>query len=99
MADPEKSVVDFQKEYGYSFYLAALAMLLLLFALLAGVMVATFVFFSKGAHDHSAVPGTEEDDLWQRNQLYALRKIKASECLTSDFLVPWLVKALPSGSI
>uniref|UniRef100_F1L6K5 Clc-like protein 5 n=1 Tax=Ascaris suum TaxID=6253 RepID=F1L6K5_ASCSU len=73
----------FRKEYGYSFYLAALAMLLLLFALLAGVMVATFVFFSKGAHDHSAVPGTEEDDLWQRNQLYALRKIKEAELQSS----------------
>uniref|UniRef100_A0A9J2Q210 Uncharacterized protein n=1 Tax=Ascaris lumbricoides TaxID=6252 RepID=A0A9J2Q210_ASCLU len=98
VADPEKSVVDFQKEYGYSFYLAALAMLLLLFALLAGVMVATFVFFSKGAHDHSAVPGTEEDDLWQRNQLYALRKIKASECLTSDFLEAELQSSLMSSS-
>ncbi|KHN77543.1 Clc-like protein 5 [Toxocara canis] len=73
----------FRKEYGYSFYLAAFAVLLLLFGLLAGVMVTTFVFFSKDPHDHSAVPGTEEDDLWQRSQLYALKKLKEAELHSS----------------
>uniref|UniRef100_A0A8R1XVM7 Uncharacterized protein n=1 Tax=Onchocerca volvulus TaxID=6282 RepID=A0A8R1XVM7_ONCVO len=42
----------FKKEYGYSFYLAGLACMFLMFSLLAGVMVITYVFFTKTGRNY-----------------------------------------------
>ncbi|VDK17372.1 unnamed protein product [Anisakis simplex] len=73
----------FRKEYGYSFYLAAFATLCLLFAQLAGVLVTTFVFFAKDSHEHSVVPGADDHEIWQRNQLYALKKMRDAQLQSS----------------
>uniref|UniRef100_A0A0R3RVM3 Clc-like protein n=1 Tax=Elaeophora elaphi TaxID=1147741 RepID=A0A0R3RVM3_9BILA len=37
----------FKKEYGYSFYLAGLACMFLMFSLLAGVILKTYIFFTR----------------------------------------------------
>ncbi|VDK85395.1 unnamed protein product [Litomosoides sigmodontis] len=37
----------FKKQYGYSFYLAGLACMFLMFSLLAGIMIKTYIFFTK----------------------------------------------------
>ncbi|VDD91943.1 unnamed protein product [Enterobius vermicularis] len=57
----------FRKEYGYSFYVAGISVLFLLFSLLGGITLVTYVFFSREKHDHSALPGMEDDEMeWKR---------------------------------
>ncbi|GMR32442.1 hypothetical protein PMAYCL1PPCAC_02637, partial [Pristionchus mayeri] len=40
----------FEKTYGYSFYLAGLGMLILTFSMMIGVLLTTFVFFTRGGN-------------------------------------------------
>ncbi|KAL3989470.1 Clc-like family protein [Acanthocheilonema viteae] len=42
----------FKKEYGYSFYLAGLACMFLMFSLLAAVMIKTYIFFTKRGRNY-----------------------------------------------
>ncbi|EJD76740.1 RNA binding protein, variant 2 [Loa loa] len=42
----------FKKEYGYSFYLAGLACMFLMFGLLAGVMVMSYIFLTKSGRSY-----------------------------------------------
>ncbi|VDN53734.1 unnamed protein product [Dracunculus medinensis] len=49
----------FRKEYGYSYYLAGLGLIMFLFTLLAAIVITTFAIF-----------GSNQNIKWQNNRLY-----------------------------
>ncbi|VDK57677.1 unnamed protein product [Gongylonema pulchrum] len=69
----------FKKEYGYSFYLAGLACMFLLFGLLAGAMVTTYLFFTKNGRsfvEDAQLKNRTHASTW--NPFASLRKSKVT---------------------
>ncbi|MFH4984821.1 hypothetical protein AB6A40_011530 [Gnathostoma spinigerum] len=75
----QTNVAQFQKEYGYSFYLAGLAVGVLLFAMLAGVLVTTIAFFPKINNEQNAIPENENESLWRDITMYPPRRAEGTE--------------------
>lgn len=71
----------FKKEYGYSFYLAGLACMFLMFGLLAGAMVTTYLFFTKTGRNYveeaKMKSSTSHPSSWR--PFGDLRKMKETE--------------------
>uniref|UniRef100_A0A183ECE8 Actin cortical patch SUR7/pH-response regulator pali n=1 Tax=Gongylonema pulchrum TaxID=637853 RepID=A0A183ECE8_9BILA len=69
----------FKKEYGYSFYLAGLACMFLLFGLLAGAMATTYLFFTKNGRsfvEDAQLKSRTHASTW--NPFASLRKPKVT---------------------
>uniref|UniRef100_A0A0N5AS97 C-type lectin domain-containing protein n=1 Tax=Syphacia muris TaxID=451379 RepID=A0A0N5AS97_9BILA len=83
----------FRKEYGYSFYLSATAILFLLFSLLGGVTLVTYVFLAREKLEHSALPGVEEDELeWKRRNFIERMQVSLDLILITTILVCFYIK-------